>query len=290
MSAADTNGDGYPDLAIGVAGEVIGDNLFRAGGITVLRGGSSGVTGTNARWYDVSTSGIEGELSDNDGGWFGDSVQLRDFNGDGRAELVASAPEAGRVYVPSGHVVGAYGNGFRDAHGDLVRHHVPRLPLGEARGLTSPPGRTMPDPRPWKHRNSRTPSTDESDYKASAGAITLLRGSASGATTTGAVFLTQDSPGVPGALAGGDTFGSQLLASAVNHDGRADLTAIAAQENDDGGATRYLPGAATSLCSTTASTSFGPGTLGLSTAYSATRPVATYAWSGRTWTTGAGSG
>ncbi|MEU2582796.1 FG-GAP repeat protein [Streptomyces avermitilis] len=107
---------------------------------------------------------------------------------------------------------------------------------------------------------------DDAHYVSGAGAITLLRGSASGLATTGAVFLTQDSPGVPGAMESIDSFGSQLLASDVNGDGHADLTAIAAQENDPAGATWHLPGAAASLYSTTTATSFGPTQLGLSTA------------------------
>ncbi|MFC8517762.1 FG-GAP-like repeat-containing protein [Streptomyces sp. NPDC057257] len=107
---------------------------------------------------------------------------------------------------------------------------------------------------------------DDSHYLASAGAVTLLRGSASGLTTTGAVFLTQDSPGVPGVSEAGDSFGSTLLASDVNHDGRADLTAIGAQENDPAGAAWFLPGAATTLYSTTTSKTFAPTSLGLSTA------------------------
>ncbi|MFE6756703.1 FG-GAP and VCBS repeat-containing protein [Streptomyces sp. NPDC057684] len=105
---------------------------------------------------------------------------------------------------------------------------------------------------------------DELDYRSSAGAITLLPGSASGVTTTGAVALTQDSPGVPGTMEAADRFGAQLLASDVNGDGHADLTAIAAQENDDAGALWHLPGATGSLYSTTTSTSFGPTKAGLS--------------------------
>ncbi|MFD7812431.1 FG-GAP-like repeat-containing protein [Streptomyces sp. NPDC059785] len=105
---------------------------------------------------------------------------------------------------------------------------------------------------------------DDTLYLPSAGALTLLRGSASGVTTTGAVFLTQDSPGVPGALEGGDRFGSRLLTSDVDRDGRADLTVIADNENDGSGAAWHLPGAATSLYSTTRSASFGPTKIGLS--------------------------
>ncbi|WP_328554392.1 FG-GAP and VCBS repeat-containing protein [Streptomyces sp. NBC_00358] len=99
---------------------------------------------------------------------------------------------------------------------------------------------------------------DDQHYIASAGTITLLRGSASGLTTTGATQLTQDSPGVPGSVEAGDSFGATLLASDVTHDGRADLTAIASQENDPAGAAWFLPGA-----KSTSSVSFGPTSIGL---------------------------
>ncbi|WP_328398494.1 VCBS repeat-containing protein [Streptomyces sp. NBC_00390] len=102
-----------------------------------------------------------------------------------------------------------------------------------------------------------------------AGTITVLRGSATGLSTSGALLLSQDSPGVPGSAESIDGFGSQLFASDVNRDGRADLSAVASQENDDAGGLWHLPGAAGTLYSTTGSTSFGPGALGLSTAYSA---------------------
>ncbi|MFF7751954.1 FG-GAP-like repeat-containing protein [Streptomyces sp. NPDC007971] len=104
---------------------------------------------------------------------------------------------------------------------------------------------------------------DDSHYVPFAGAITLLHGSSSGLTTTRAVFLTQDSPGVPGATEGADGFGHTLLASDVNRDGHADLTAIADGENDPEGAAWFLPGASSTLYSQTASTTFGPTKVGL---------------------------
>ncbi|MFE6756702.1 FG-GAP-like repeat-containing protein [Streptomyces sp. NPDC057684] len=118
VSAADTNGDGYPDLAVGVSGEMIGDGPFYAGGLTLLRGGTSGLTGSNARWYDYGTSGIEGETTDD--GALGESVQLTNVAGDGRPELVASAPEtslpdgtSGRVFLLPGTSSGPTGTGSR---------------------------------------------------------------------------------------------------------------------------------------------------------------------------------
>jgi hypothetical protein len=104
---------------------------------------------------------------------------------------------------------------------------------------------------------------DAVDVRTWAGAVTLLQGTASGVTTTHPVFLTQDSPGVPGATELGDRFGWSLQASDVNRDGRADLTVVADGENDPEGAVWFLPGAASTLYSTTASTSFGPARVGL---------------------------
>lgn len=109
----------------------------------------------------------------------------------------------------------------------------------------------------------------EPDLILSAGTVTVLRGAASGLTTTGAVALTQDSPGIPGAAESIDNFGATLLASDIGADGRTDLTVTASQENDDAGAVWHLPGAKDSLYSTTTTTSFGPSKVGLSTKYSA---------------------
>ncbi|WP_243766294.1 FG-GAP repeat protein [Streptomyces sp. GC420] len=48
LSAGDTDADGYPDLAVGVPDEKVGSKT-NAGGVHVLRGGTSGLTGTNSR-------------------------------------------------------------------------------------------------------------------------------------------------------------------------------------------------------------------------------------------------
>lgn len=111
VSVADTNGDGYPDLAAGVPGQVLGDSDFWGGAVTVLRGGKGGLTGKNARQYDVRTPGVEGEPDESDSAWLGASVLLRDFNHDGRAELVAAANEKGRLHILPGTASGPTGTG-----------------------------------------------------------------------------------------------------------------------------------------------------------------------------------
>ena len=111
VSAADVNNDGYPDLAIGIPCEVLGGNIFRSGAVTVLRGGKSGLSGTNARQYDVGTPGVAGEPAEDNDSWLGSSVLLRDFTHDGRAELIATADEKGRLHILPGTASGPTGTG-----------------------------------------------------------------------------------------------------------------------------------------------------------------------------------
>ncbi|WP_030685609.1 FG-GAP-like repeat-containing protein [Streptomyces sp. NRRL B-1347] len=106
-------------------------------------------------------------------------------------------------------------------------------------------------------------------YVDSAGAVVYLRGSASGLTTAGATAVHQDSAGVPGTRETANSFGEALLATDVNGDGRADLTIASSQANADEGAIWHLPGARGAVpYSTTDSTGFRPGQLGLSKKYS----------------------
>ncbi|GAA2764134.1 FG-GAP-like repeat-containing protein [Streptomyces paradoxus] len=99
----------------------------------------------------------------------------------------------------------------------------------------------------------------------SAGAVTVLYGSASGLTTNGATAYTQNTAGVPGASEQGDRFGERVTLTDHTGDRRADLTVSAPGENAGDGAVWSLRATATGPTAT-GSTSFGPGTTGISTA------------------------
>jgi hypothetical protein len=99
----------------------------------------------------------------------------------------------------------------------------------------------------------------------SAGAVTVLYGSASGLTTKGATSYTQNTTGVPGTSENGDRFGERVTLTDHTGDRRADLSVSAPGENAGDGAVWSLRGTATGP-TVSGSTSFGPGTTGISTA------------------------
>lgn len=100
VSVADVNGDGYADVSTGVPGEDY-DGLSDAGGVIVLRGGASGLTGAGATGVNQDTADVPGAAETDDA--FGRTTHLVDADQDGRAELVVGAPgenaNAGSVWV-----------------------------------------------------------------------------------------------------------------------------------------------------------------------------------------------
>ncbi len=87
VAAGDFNGDGYSDLAIGVAFESINDQVKGAGGVNVLYGSSAGLQTDlpeNQFWtQDTSRVLDNSEVLDN----FGFSLVANDYNFDGRIDL-----------------------------------------------------------------------------------------------------------------------------------------------------------------------------------------------------------
>ncbi|OAH15216.1 FG-GAP-like repeat-containing protein [Streptomyces jeddahensis] len=97
-----------------------------------------------------------------------------------------------------------------------------------------------------------------------AGAIVLLKGSASGLTGKGAQAFNQSTSGVPGISEKGDYFGRSVHLADVNANNRADLAVGTPSEDGtyaDSGAVWVLRGSKAGL-TTTNITSFGPRALG----------------------------
>ncbi|MEV5983173.1 FG-GAP repeat protein [Streptomyces sp. NPDC052114] len=106
-------------------------------------------------------------------------------------------------------------------------------------------------------------SYESLDGHTRAGDVLLLRGSATGLTTTGAKRYSQNTAGVPGAAEFNDEFGTRVRLADFNRDGEADLAVTAPGENTRTGALWQLHGARSGL-TTTGADSFTAQDYGLS--------------------------
>ncbi|MEV3895718.1 MULTISPECIES: VCBS repeat-containing protein [Streptomyces] len=89
LAIADTDGDGYGEVAVGVPGEALG-TVARAGGIVILPGTAAGPTGTGSTGFNQTTEGITGTAEAGD--LFGGAAAFVDGDKNGRAELAVAAP------------------------------------------------------------------------------------------------------------------------------------------------------------------------------------------------------
>ncbi|MGI5377747.1 N-acetylmuramoyl-L-alanine amidase [Streptomyces sp. CA-251387] len=107
VSVGDYNADGYADALAGAPGEDLtrsGVNYANAGDAILVKGASSGLTGSGSVAVSQDTSGVAGTAETGD--LFGSAVSLTDLSGYGRADLTFGAEgEDGTdgivLYLPS---------------------------------------------------------------------------------------------------------------------------------------------------------------------------------------------
>ncbi|MEB8338629.1 N-acetylmuramoyl-L-alanine amidase [Streptomyces endophyticus] len=106
IAVGDYNLDGYADVLAGAPNEDITrtSNRSNAGNSILLKGTSTGITGTGALTVTQDTTGVPGSSESNDN--LGSAVALTDLSGYGRADLVLGSAgentaEGMLTYVPS---------------------------------------------------------------------------------------------------------------------------------------------------------------------------------------------
>ncbi|WP_247706106.1 FG-GAP-like repeat-containing protein [Streptomyces liliiviolaceus] len=92
VSVGDFNADGFADVLTGAPNEDItrgGANKANAGAVWLLKGASTGLTGTGSLSFSQDTTGVPGSTEKDDK--LGSAVSLTDFSGHGRAHLLIGA-------------------------------------------------------------------------------------------------------------------------------------------------------------------------------------------------------
>ncbi|MGW0778935.1 FG-GAP repeat protein [Streptomyces sp. NPDC002835] len=234
----DFNGDGRPDLTVGLPGNVVA-GAARAGSVIVANGTSTGPASTSVR-IDQETTGVPGAAEAED--HFGQALASADFDKDGYADLAVSAPleaigttqGAGMVAVHYGSSSGIHGSrtdgftedtagmpgdpgwdeifGYALAAGDLNGDGYADLALGQP--------------------------LDHAGGQANAGSLRVVFGSANGLTASSAVWIDQNTANVPGVPEAEDRFGEQVAIGDINGDGVGDLVVATVGEQISGSSDR----------------------------------------------------
>jgi hypothetical protein len=224
--SGDFNGDGYGDLAIGSPRETQG-TLDDAGGVHVLYGSASSLSGAGSQWWQQNSAGIQGANGIDD--FFGHSLAAGDFDNDGRDDLAIGVPfegtpAGGSILDSIGAVNVIYGtnSGLSATRNQYWQGNDPSLSMGVGSrfGWRVVAGDFNADGRddltvsaPWRRFNGLP-----------GGAVQVFYGAALGLASTGTMILHQNLTLVEGVVETDDEFGYSLAAGDFNGDNRSDLT------------------------------------------------------------------
>lgn len=254
LAAGDFNGDGRDDLAISAYQEDVGD-IVDAGSVTVLRGSSTGLTATGSKAFSQSTSGVAGTNETAD--LFGYSLAAGDITRDGRDDLVVGSRESVGSITSAGTVTTLLGSasGLTGTGSQAFTQNTSGIPdsaeasddFGDAVALGDFNGDGYADLAVGNPGESLSAGP-------AAGAVTVIRGSRTGLTATGAKQWAQSTADVLDTAEARDVCGFTVRATPVRGAAQADLIFGCALEDTSGevdnGAIAMLRGSSSGLTAT----------------------------------------
>lgn len=204
LAAGDFDANGVDDLAIAAPGEgVESEGVPNAGAVTILYGFgiSGGLTGTGSQLWHRGQAGIQGALTE--GINLGESLVAADFNGDGAADLAAGVPGDSPFVFQQGTVQVFYSNGgmLSTAGQDIWRQGVLVDPAEDGDMLGSAVGAGDFNGDGYADLAAGAVYEDVGSLRVvvDAGAVNVVRGSATGLVRSGNRIWHPQISGVLGA-------------------------------------------------------------------------------------------
>jgi len=223
LASGDFDGDGFDDLAIGIAYD--DDIAKNAGAVQILYGRSSGLSSYRNQLINQNSRYIDGAVEAHD--WFGFSLAAGDFNKDGADDIAIGVPgeDLGSTVKNAGAVQIIYGEVGRGiSHRDEFRTLNNGSSAYNAKSYDNY-GSSLAagdyDGDGYDDLAVGIPYRDVSG-KSNAGAVSIMYG-ASGRLSFRNQTFTQNTPYIAGASEKSDFFGYALSAGDFNGDGRDDL-------------------------------------------------------------------